>query len=150
MQVLVVGLIVGLIVAFAPPPLIVTPSKAGDLLSTNKRHYTRGPSRAGVRGFSGSTRNRRTISVQAQNNTLYVKEVGLIAQVAEYDPQASRACREGRLRRLGGGIAEFAKDRFPAAYARHMSRAEGIKLSSKLYIFVKESSTACLVYTYGG
>ena len=148
MQVLVVGLIVGLIVAFAPPPLIVTPSTAGDLLSTNKRHYTRGPSRTGARGFAGS--NQRTINVQAENNTLFVKEEGLIAQVAEYDALASRACREGRLRRLGGGIAEFAKGRFPAAYAHHMSRAEGIKLTNKLYIFVKESSSACIVYTYSG
>ena len=146
MHALIAGLIIGLVAAIVPPPMMVAPSKAGEMLSTHKTHYTRGPRRGGQKGFSGSTRNRRTISVQAQNNTLYVKEVGLIAQVAEYDPQASRACREGRLRRLGGGIAEFAKDRFPAAYARHMSRAEGIKLSSKLYIFVKESSTACLVY----
>lgn len=150
MQVLVVGLIVGLIVTLAPPPLIVTQSKAGDLLSTNKRHYTRGPSRTGVRGFSGSNSNQRTINVQAENNTLFVKEEGLIAQVAEYDALASRACREGRLRRLGGGIAEFAKGRFPAAYAHHMSRAEGIKLTNKLYIFVKESSSACIVYTHSG
>jgi hypothetical protein len=149
MHALVAGLILGLIATFVPPPMTVGVSEAGDLLSTHKRHYTRGPSRGGSKAFSGSTRSRRTIVVDAQNPTLFAQEDGLIAQSAEFDPEASKACRESRLRRLGGGIAEFAKDRFPAAYARHMSRAEGIRLSSKLYIFINESSTACKVYTYG-
>jgi hypothetical protein len=149
MHALIVGLVIGLVAAFAPPPMIVVSSEAGDLLSTNKKHYTRGPTRGGLKGFSGTTRNRRTIVVQAQNGRIYAKDPGLISQVAAYDPEASRACRESRLRRLGGGIAEFGMDRFPAAYARHMSRAEGIKLRSSLYIFVNESSTACRVYTYG-
>lgn len=149
MQALLAGLIIGLVAAFAPPPVIVAPSEAADLLSTNKRHYTRGPRRGAPRGFSGTTRNRRTITVQAQNNSLFAKDPGLISQAAEFNLEASLACRESRLKRLGGGIAEFAKDRFPAGYARHMSRSEGIALSSKLYIFVNESSTACRVYTYG-
>lgn len=149
MHVLIAGLIIGLVATFVPPPMMVAPSKAGELLSTHKGHYTRGPRRGGHKGFSGSTRNRRTTTVQAQNSNLLAQDSGLIAQVANFDLAASLACRESRLRRLGGGIAEFAKDRFPAAYARHMSRIEGIALSDKLYIFVNESSTACRVYTYG-
>jgi hypothetical protein len=149
MHALIAGLIIGLVAAIVPPPMMVAPSKAGEMLSTHKTHYTRGPRRGGQKGFSGSTRNRRTTIVQAQNANLLAQDPGLIAQVARFDLEASLACRESRLRRLGGGIAEFAKDRFPAGYARHMSRAEGISLSNKLYIFVNESSTACRVYTYG-
>lgn len=149
MRVLLAGLLIGMVVAFAPPPMAVAPSEAAEMLSTHKGHYTRGPRRGGSKSFSGSARKRRTIIVQAQNTGLFAKDPGLINQVATFDLPASLACREGRLRRLGGGIAEFAKDRFPAAYARHMSSARGIDLSSKLYVFVNESSTACRVYTYG-
>jgi hypothetical protein len=149
MHALIAGLIVGMVAALAPPPMMITPSEAGDLLSTNKRHYTRGPRRGASRGFSGSTRNRRTVTVQAQNSNLLAKSPNKIAQAAEFNLAASLACREGRLRRLGGGIGEFAKERYAAGYARHMSRAEGIALGPELYIFVNESSTACKVYTFG-
>jgi hypothetical protein len=149
MRAIITGMIFGLVAAFVPPPQIVAPSMAGDLLSTNKRHYTKGPRRGAYKGFSGSTRNRRTITVQAQNDNLYAKDDGYIANAADFDLKASLACREGRLRRLGGGIAEFNKTRYPAAFARQMSKAQGIALSNKLYIFVNESSTACRVYTFG-
>lgn len=149
MRAIVIGMVFGFAAALLPPPPTVTPSKAGDLLSTHKRHYTKGPRRGAYKGFSGSTRSRRTVTVQAKNDTLYVKDPGYIASVAEFDLEASLACREGRLKRLGGGVAEFNKTRYPAAFARQMSRAEGIALSNKLYIFVNESSTACRVYTFG-
>jgi hypothetical protein len=149
MRAIIVGVTFGFIAALLPPPPMVTPSKAGDLLSTHKRHYTKGPRRGAYKGFSGSTRSRRTVTVQAQNDRLYVKDPGYIASAAEFDLEASLACREGRLKRLGGGIAEFNKTRYPAAFARQMSRAEGIALSNRLYIFVNESSTACRVYTFG-
>lgn len=149
MRALVAGLIIGLLAALVPPPATVASSKAGELLSTHKRHYSKGPRRGAYKGFSGSTRNRRTITVQAQNDNLYAQDPGFIAQAADFDLEASLACRESRLRRLGGGIAEFNKTRYPAAYARHMSRAQGIALTNKLYIFVNESSTACRVYTLG-
>lgn len=149
MHALIAGLIVGMVAALAPPPIMITPSEAGELLSTNKRHYTRGPRRGASKGFSGSARNRRTVTVQAQNSNLLAKSPNKIAQAAEFDLAASLACREGRLRRLGGGIGEFAKERYAAGYARHMSRADGIALGPELYIFVNESSTACKVYTFG-
>ena len=149
MRALVFGLIIGLVAAIAPPPTIIPPSEAAELLSTHRSHYTRGPRRGGAKSFSGSARNRRTTVVQPQNSKLFAKDAGLIAQVAQFDLPASLACRENRLRRLGGGIAEFAKDRFPAAYARHMSRSKGLTLGTRLYVFVNESSTACRVYLYG-
>ena len=149
MRALVAGLIVGLGTAIAASAMTAGAGHAADLLTTDRQHFSKGPPRGAFKGFSGSTRNRRTITVQAQNDTLYAKEDGLIAQAAEFDLEASLACRESRLRRLGGGIAEFAQDRFPAAYAHHMSRADGIAITNKLYIFVNESSTACRVYTYG-
>lgn len=149
MRVLITEMVFGLVAALAPPPPMVAPSLAGDLLSTHKRHYTKGPRRGAYKGFSGSSRSHRTTTVQAQNDTLYVKDPGYIANVAEFDLEASLACREGRLRRLGGGIAEFNKTRYPAAFAKQMSKAQGIALTSKLYIFVNESPTACRVYTFG-
>jgi hypothetical protein len=149
MRMRIIGLIVGLSAGLAGTAMTITPGTAADLLTTDRQHFSKGPSRGAFKGFSGSTRERRTITVQAQNDTLYAKDNNLIAQAATFDLEASLACREGRLRRLGGGIAEFGQDRFPAGYANHMSRAEGIALSNRLYVFVNESSTACRVYTYG-
>ncbi|MDA0340179.1 MAG: hypothetical protein O3B74_01110 [Proteobacteria bacterium] len=140
----------GLFVALATPSPLVTIADAADMRTTNGKHYSRGPGRSAGRSFMRSSRPPRTVIVKGQNRGLIIQEPGLLVQSAKFDPEATRACRQGRLRRLGGGVAEFADDRFPAAYARDMSLIEGLRLGPEIYIFVNESSTACRVYTHSG
>lgn len=147
MRLLIATLICGLLVGLSPPH---REAVAGELRSTNDRHYKKGPSRVGRGSFGRAGRKYRTQVVQGQQRGLIVKDPNALSQAAKLDLEASLACREGRLRRLGGGIAAFGDNRYPAGRKRDMSRIEGIELGEDIYIFVNESSTACRVYTYGG
>ena len=137
-----------LLLTVAPLPISVSEAEAAELRTTNPRHYSRGAKRRVGSRLGGIGRTPRTTITQTPKRGLIAKHSGPLSKVAKFNLEASLACREGRLRRLGGGIAEFADDRFPAARARDMSRAQGIMLDDAIYVFVNESSTACRVYKY--
>ena len=86
---------------------------------------------------------------------LYPRKSGLLTgrfcqnplyQAAAFDKEASVACNEGRLRRFGGGVAEFSGVRYPAATKKDMSRIAGIELQEGIYIFLSEGSSDCKVF----
>ena len=69
-------------------------------------------------------------------------------KAASLDRAASKACRDGKLRRFGGGVAEFGGRLYPAATLTDISRQAGIELEPGIYIFVSEGSTGCQVYFF--
>ncbi|MBH68217.1 MAG: hypothetical protein CMM58_07685 [Rhodospirillaceae bacterium] len=141
--------IVGLIVIPATQSLtIFCELRAAELRSTNDKHYTRGPNRSPPGMFGGKGKKFRTKVIQAPKRGLIVSDPQPLFRAAALDREASAACREGRLRRFGGGIAEFAGRRYPAATSLDMSRNIGVELQEGVYIFVSEGSTGCQVYLF--
>jgi len=132
----------------APLPASVLESVAAELRATNPKHFSQGAKRRVGSRLGGIGRTPRTVITQTPKRGVIAKQSGPLSKVAKFNLEASLACREGRLRRLGGGIAEFADDRFPAARARDLSRAQGIALDDSIYVFVNEGSTGCRIYKY--
>ena len=147
MHLIVAALFMVLLTA-APLPSSVLDAEAAELRTTNPRHYSHGAKRRVGSRLGGIGQTPRTIISQTPKRGVIAKHSGPLSKVAKFNLEASLACREGRLRRLGGGIAQFADNRFAAARARDMSRAQGITLDDAIYVFVNESSTACRVYKY--
>ena len=71
---------------------------------------------------------------------------GTFAERAKSDAPLSRACREGLLKRVAGGYADFNNLRVPAAPPRGLINRSGIALVFPIYFFRYESSTNCQVY----
>jgi hypothetical protein len=140
----------GLFIALATPSTLVTIANAADMRTTGGKYYSRGQGRSSSGRFMGSGRPPRTVIVKSQHRGLIVQEPGLLSQAAKLDQEAARACRQDRLRRLGGEVAKFATDWFPAAYARNMSLIEDLTLGPEINIFINESSTTYRVYTHSG
>ena len=149
MRILVAIVISGLIFALSPRPFAAT-AMAAELRTTNEKHFSRGPKRRSGGGFSGASRKYRTLVVQTPQRGVIAKSTKPLNQAAKFELEASLACREGRLRRFGGGIAEFSNNRYPAGRKRDMSRIQGVVLGEGIYIFVNEGSTACRVYSFSG
>ena len=122
-------------------------AKASELRSTNKNHFTKGPTR-GRGGSFAKSRKHRTKVVEKTQGGVIARSSESLTKAAEFDSQASIACRQGRLRRFSGGIADLGGIRYPAGSSKDMSRKLGIKLTSDIYIFVNECSSACRVYRY--
>ena len=71
---------------------------------------------------------------------------GKFAERAKSDGPLSRACREGLLKRVAGGFADFNDMRVPAAPPRGMVNRSGIVLDYPIYFFRYESSSNCQVF----
>jgi hypothetical protein len=147
MRVLVAILISGLIFALSPRPFAAT-AMAAEMRTTNHKHFSRGPKRRSGSGFGRASRKFRTLVVQTPQRGVIAKSAKPLNQAAKFDLKASLACREGRLKRFGGGIAEFSNNRYPAGRKRDMSRIQGIVLGEGIYVFINEGSTACRVYSF--
>ena len=123
-------------------------AKAAELRSTNDRHYKRGPNRGQPGMFGGQGKKFRTRVIQAPKRGVIAVDAAPLFQAAALDREASTACREGRLRRFGGGVVEFGGRRYPAATRSEMSRNIGLELQEGIYVFVSEGSTGCQVYLF--
>ena len=123
-------------------------AEAAELRSTNNKHYLRGPNRGQAGMFGGQGKKFRTRIIQAPKRGVIAVDTKPLFQAAAFDGEASRACREGRLRRFGGGVAEFGGRRYPAATRSDMSRNLGLELQEGIYVFVSEGSTGCQVYLF--
>jgi len=121
---------------------------AAELRSTNDRHYMRGPNRGQPGMFGGQGKKFRTRVIQAPKRGVIAVDAAPLFRAAALDREASTACREGRLRRFGGGVAEFGGRRYPAATRSDMSRNIGLELQEGIYVFVSEGSTGCQVYLF--
>lgn len=71
---------------------------------------------------------------------------GMFSERAKSNGPLSRACREGRLKRVAGGYADFDDLRVTAAPPRGLVNRTGIPLDFPIYFFRYESSTNCQVY----
>lgn len=71
---------------------------------------------------------------------------GTFSERAKSNAPLSRACREGRLKRVAGGFADFDDLRVPAAPPRGLVNRTGIPLDFPIYFFRYESSTNCQVF----
>jgi hypothetical protein len=124
---------------------ISSSSVAAELRSTDGNHFSRGVKRnSGT--FGGRSKKYRTRILQTPKRGLIAQDESPLHQAAAFDKEASIACNKGRLRRFGGGVAEFGGINYPAATLKDISRAKGIELQEGTYIFVSEGTSACKVY----
>lgn len=126
----------------------ITTVKAADLRSTNDKHYKQGPNKGQPGMFGGQGRKYRTRIIEAPKRGLIASNPQSLFKAASLDRAASEACRDGKLRRFGGGVAEFGGRLYPAATLTDISRQAGIELEPGIYIFVSEGSTGCQVYFF--
>ena len=127
---------------------ITTTVEAADLRSTNDKHYKRGPNKGQPGMFGGQGRKYRTRIIEAPKRGMIASNPQPLFKAASLDRAASKACRDGKLRRFGGGVAEFGGRLYPAATLTDISRQAGIELEPGIYIFVSEGSTGCQVYFF--
>jgi len=119
---------------------------AAELRSTDRNHYSSGVKKRSRGTFSGKGKKYRSRILQVPKKGLMASDPNPLYKAATFDKDATVACNKGRLRRFGGGIAEFSGIRYPAATKDDMSRSDGIGLQEGIYIFLSEGSSDCKVY----
>ena len=129
-----------------PCMAISLPVESAELRATDRNHFSSGAKKRPRGTFGGQGRKYRTRILQAPKKGLMASDPNPLYQAAAFDKEASVACNEGRLRRFGGGVAEFSGVRYPAATKRDMSRIAGIELQEGIYIFLSEGSSDCKVF----
>ena len=113
--------------------------EASEIRSTNKKHFRQGPNK-GKPGMFGI--------IEAPKRGMIARNPQPLFKAASLDRVASKACRDGKLRRFGGGVAEFGGRIYPAATLTDIARQAGIELEPGIYIFVSEGSTGCQVFFF--
>ena len=121
-------------------------ASATELRSTDRNHYSRGVKKRSRVTFGGNGKKYRSRILQVPKKGLMASDPNPLYKAAAFDKDATMACNKGRLRRFGGGIAEFSGIRYPAATKDDMSRSDGIGLQEGIYIFLSEGSSDCKVY----
>ncbi|WP_420406316.1 hypothetical protein [Nisaea sp.] len=116
---------------------------------TNPRHMSRAPERPQWRMKKVSL-EKRTIYENAAKRGLLLLESRDLRQVADFDKQATEACRAGRFNRFGGGIARIGGRIYRAARARDIRRPRNFPVEQGVYIFSREGSTRCTVHLAAG
>ena len=119
---------------------------AAELRSTDRNHYSSGVKKRSRGTFGGKGKKYRSRILQVPKKGLMASDPNPLYKAATFDKDATVACNKGRLRRFGGGIAEFSGIRYPAATKDDMSRSDGIGLQEGIYIFLSEGSSDCKVY----
>ncbi|MBO6562085.1 MAG: hypothetical protein JJ959_16190 [Nisaea sp.] len=112
---------------------------------TNPRHMSRAPERPEWR-MKRVTLEKSTIYENAAKRGLLMLESRALRQVADFDKQATDACRDGRFNRFGGGIARIGGRTYRAARARDIRRPRNYPIEQGVYIFTREGSTRCTVH----
>lgn len=112
---------------------------------TNPRHMSRAPERPQWR-MKRVTLEKRTIYENPAKRGLLLLESRDLRQIANFDRQATNACRAGQFKRFGGGIAQIGGRTYRAARARDIRRPRNFPVEQGIYIFSREGSTRCTVH----
>ena len=112
---------------------------------TNPRHMSRAPEQPEWR-MKRATLEKSTIYEKAEKRGLLMLESRALRQVADFDKQATDACRDGRFNRFGGGIARIGGRTYRAARARDIRRPRNFQMEQGIYIFTREGSSRCTVH----
>tara|TARA_Y100001968_G_scaffold312552_1_gene335873 strand:+ start:691 stop:1146 length:456 start_codon:yes stop_codon:yes gene_type:complete len=133
---------------FISRPDFTTNVEASEIRSTNKKHFRQGPKKGKPGMFGAQGKKYRTRIIEAPKRGLIASNPQPLFKAASLERVASKACREGKLRRFGGGVAEFGGRIYPAATLTDIARQAGIELEPGIYIFVSEGSTGCQVFLF--
>ena len=133
---------------FISRPDFTTNVEASEIRSTNKKHFRQGPKKGKPGMFGAQGKKYRTRIIEAPKRGLIASNPQPLFKAASLERVASKACREGKLRRFGGGVAEFGGRIYPAATLTDIARQAGIELEPGIYIFVSEGSTGCQVFFF--
>ena len=133
---------------FISRPDFTTNVEASEMRSTNKKHFRQGPNKGKQGMFGAQGKKYRTRIIEAPKRGLIASNPQPLFKAASLERVASKACREGKLRRFGGGVAEFGGRIYPAATLTDIARQAGIELEPGIYIFVSEGSTGCQVFLF--
>ena len=133
---------------FISRPDFTTNVEASEIRSTNKKHFRQGPNKGKPGMFGARGKKYRTRIIEAPKRGLIASNPQPLFKAASLDRVASKACRDGKLRRFGGGVAEFGGRIYPAATLTDIARQAGIELEPGIYIFVSEGSTGCQVFLF--
>ena len=126
----------------------ITDVEASEIRSTNKKHFRQGPNKGKPGMFGAQGKKYRTRIIEAPKRGLIASNPQPLFKAASLERVASKACREGKLRRFGGGVAEFGGRIYPAATLTDIARQAGIELEPGIYIFISEGSTGCQVFLF--
>ena len=129
-------------------PDFTTDVEASEIRSTNKKHFRQGPNKGKPGMFGAQGKKYRTRIIEAPKRGMIASNPQPLFKAASLDRVASEACRDGKLRRFGGGVAEFGGRIYPAATLTDIARQAGIELEPGIYIFVSEGSTGCQVFFF--
>ena len=145
----VLTLLVAIIAStFISRPDFTTNVEASEIRSTNKKHFRQGPNKGKPGMFGAQGKKYRTRIIEAPKRGMIASNPQPLFKAASLERVASKACREGKLRRFGGGVAEFGGRIYPAATLTDIARQAGIELEPGIYIFVSEGSTGCQVFLF--
>jgi len=135
-------------ISFMSRPDFIANVEAAEIRSTNERHYRQGPNKGKPGMFGAQGKKYRTRVIEAPKRGMIASNPQPLFKAASLDRVASEACRDGKLRRFGGGVAEFGGRIYPAATLTDIARQAGIELEPGIYIFVSEGSTGCQVFFF--
>ena len=125
-------------------------ASAAEMMMSSGRHMAPKPFPQVTPGYARSNIMLRTLQVDPAERGTMASMQGKFASVTKHLPEASGDCRQGRLKRFGGGIITIGSRSYPAALPRDMIGAGARDLAPGMYIFRFEGSTACQVYVLAG